>query len=478
MTTKNEKPLRLVHLAGSNFMKLRAFDLTFDEDDNLVIIGGENAQGKTAMILLIKAIFGGASELPDKPIREGSSKSTFEATLSNGIHVKRNITSKGDYLTVRDESGDAVTSPQRLLDKLWGGLAIDPVAFSRAKASDQKEMLRKLLGLDFSEMDARRATLFEDRKSTKKTLTEVQARCTPMHLDVPVVEVDVAAAVAELGRINDAATVKVQLQRVMRGSAANVTEAGTLLDECKLDCAADIADAEAAIESAQAELVAVKASSEQEVAEATVKLHDKSVIAEQAVAAYEAAPILNHERTEVLNELIKTSSTTNAMVRENLANAERSKVAKSHEAFIRSVNVEIDDLDDLRVRILGDAKFPIEGLAFDTDGVLYDGVPFSQASSAEQLRVSVAMAIAMNPTLRIILIQDGSLLDRAGTQMISDMAEAADMMVVMERVGKNAECSIVIDGGNVYLADDLDVDPTTGDYVTPAVDAVDDTTQG
>lgn len=95
------------------------------------------------------------------------------------------------------------------------------------------------------------------------------------------------------------------------------------------------------------------------------------------------------------------------------------------------------------------AKMPVEGLGFGDGVVLHNGVPFDQASSAEQLRVSVAIAMAANPKLRVIRIQDGSLLDDTSMQVITDMARDHDMQVWMEKVDSTGKVGIVIEDGEV-----------------------------
>jgi hypothetical protein len=59
------------------------------------------------------------------------------------------------------------------------------------------------------------------------------------------------------------------------------------------------------------------------------------------------------------------------------------------------------------------------------------------------------MGLAANPTLRLILIRDGSLLDKHNLQMVGEMADAADAQVWLERVGEGEECSVVIEDGGV-----------------------------
>jgi hypothetical protein len=96
-----------------------------------------------------------------------------------------------------------------------------------------------------------------------------------------------------------------------------------------------------------------------------------------------------------------------------------------------------------------DAKFPIEGLSFGEDGVLYNGVPFKQCSAAERLKVSMAMAMALNPKLRVIRILDGSLLDSTNMNLIQEMVKEKDYQVWIEVVDESGKVGITIEGGEV-----------------------------
>ena len=111
--------------------------------------------------------------------------------------------------------------------------------------------------------------------------------------------------------------------------------------------------------------------------------------------------------------------------------------------------VALDQIDLDKSAALAETKKPIDGLSFDANGVTFVGIPFGQCSSAEQLRVSVAMALAMNPKLKVLLIRDGSLLDENSLKILSEMAEASDAQVWMERVSKGGEVSVIIEDGEV-----------------------------
>ena len=103
--------------------------------------------------------------------------------------------------------------------------------------------------------------------------------------------------------------------------------------------------------------------------------------------------------------------------------------------------------------MLAKASFPLPGLGFGINGVTYNGLPLEQASAAEQLRVSMSMAIASNPKLRVIRITDGSLLDSNSMAVIEEMCKAEDFQVWIEQVEETGKVGIFIEEGRVAAID-------------------------
>ena len=92
---------------------------------------------------------------------------------------------------------------------------------------------------------------------------------------------------------------------------------------------------------------------------------------------------------------------------------------------------------------------PLEGLSFNEDGLVLNGIPFEQASDSQQLRASVALGMALNPELRVMLINQGSELDQRSLTELVDIAEELDCQVWVVRVSKGAECSVIIEDGSI-----------------------------
>ncbi len=113
---------------------------------------------------------------------------------------------------------------------------------------------------------------------------------------------------------------------------------------------------------------------------------------------------------------------------------------------------KIADLDKTKTDALAKAEFPVPGLSFDEDGVTFNSIPLAQASSAEQIRVSLAIAMALNPKLRVLRIADGSLLDQESLALISETVTANDFQLWIERVGNADEGAVIIEDGEIANA--------------------------
>ena len=74
---------------------------------------------------------------------------------------------------------------------------------------------------------------------------------------------------------------------------------------------------------------------------------------------------------------------------------------------------------------------------------------FSQASTGAQIRTGTAIAMALNPDLRVIVIRDASLLDAGNRETIDALAKANDFLVLMEIADTAGPVGIVIEDGAV-----------------------------
>jgi len=155
---------------------------------------------------------------------------------------------------------------------------------------------------------------------------------------------------------------------------------------------------------------------------------------------------------EAIEKQLADAEDTNTAVRRAKQRTDLAARVETARAKYKDLTNEIETLDEQKSIAIGTAKMPIVGLAFDDQGVTYRSVPFKQCSAAEQLRVSLAMAMAMNPKIRVVRITDGSLLDSTNMALIEEMAAEHDFQVWIERVDESGSVGVVIEDGQVVEA--------------------------
>lgn len=422
--------MKIISLEAANLLRLKAVQLRLDPTGKLIVVGGQNAQGKTSLLDSILIGLSGGRSIPADPVHHGAKNGRVKIELGEGqeveLTVERTVNpDRTDRLTVKDAQGGSFGTPQRMLDALCSKLTFDPLEFARADAKEQVRILERLCGIDSDGLERQRRALYEERTLVGRERDKLKAL-----YDISAYDPDAPkepAVVAEL------------IEELRKAQAINAENARKR---------AELEEIERAVADLEARLAALK-----------VKRN----------ALKEAAAELVDADTSALEQEIAQADELNRRFR---ANEEFSRIAQdwstASERF-EKLTAEIGAIDTLKRQKVREAKLPIAGLDFGEDGVLYRGVPFEQASSAERVRVSVAMGMALNPQLRVMLIREGSLLDENSLAAVAQLAESNDYQVWMERVGEGAESTIVIEDGQIKSAEPVTVpSPETEAFPEPA----------
>lgn len=399
----------IISLRAENCKRLSAVEIHADGKP-MVVIGGRNAQGKSSILDALTWAFAGKSSLPDQPIRQGSERATILARTQDYV-IERRITAGGSTVTVRAADGSKLTTPQKVLDQLISDIAFDPLAFLRAPGKKQAEALARVVGIDLEAAAQARRDVYDERTAWNRRVKEMDAQVKTVPDDAPSEEVSVASLMEMVQEAQNAA----QLRQRMEDDR-----------EARIERAQAIEDQIAALKQQMSDLDQSLATLDEEM--------------ERLPAPIDTAPLMAQiHDAERLNALARDR-------REQELLADRLDKARSES---EALTARIGDIDATQARALAESKLPVDGLAFDGDGISLHGVPLSQASSAEQLRVSVALALAQSPGLRVCIIRDGSLLDADSLALVAQMAHEAGAQVWMERVGDGEEVSVVIEDGRV-----------------------------
>lgn len=428
---------KIIELRTENVKRLRAVNIK--PDGSLVIIGGDNEQGKSSVLDAIAMALGGKEQVPPVPIRRGETKASIVVDLGD-IIVRRTFTlNGGSSLVIEDKDKKRFPSPQALLDSLTGRLTFDPLSFLTLKPKEQLEALKDLVGLDFTADDQERERTYNERTVVNREVERAQMTLSTLphypEVSTPVNLLAINSEMDEAQKHNQKLSA-LQLEASTKLSAATsgtatIAQAG----KRKIEILAEIEELKRKLADQEAYILRV-----QQTHENLVRESDDARKALEGFKEWDVKPI---------QQKLLDAQEQNEKYKKNLARLGQATTLKEKQAESAKLTKAIEDIDERKQKKLSAAKFPVEGLSFGSGEVMFDGLPFSQASQAQRMRVSVGMAAAMNPKLRVSLVRDGSLLDKKSLALLAELATEHDLQVLIERVGTSDPSAIIIEDGMV-----------------------------
>ncbi len=427
--------LRIVELRAENLKRLVAIEIHPTSD--IIEITGRNAAGKSSVLDAIAYACGGQKLCPTEPIRNGEEKASVSVKLDNGLQVTRTWTRKGSYLTVTNADGADVRSPQKVLDELIGSVSFDPLAFTRMEPAKQRAVLLDLLGIEgelqllsHREDDARREAT-QIRQEIKRLQGCIDS--TPgVPESTPDEPVDVSALLSELEAID-------QHNAIIKQAEDQAWQAGQVV----IAQSDVVAHVEADIREIEGRLAARRA----DLKTATDRLADAEKHRNEANTT--RARLGETRSVVIVKERIARSQAVNADVAAKQRIQQMRSELHGRESALEVAVGAVKAIESKRYETLRAAKWPVAGLSVAHGDVRYNDVPLDQCSAAEQLRVSLSIAMAANPRLRVILIRDGSLLDADNLKAIGAMAGEHGYQLWIERVAPGAAGSVLIEDGRI-----------------------------
>lgn len=433
--------MKVVRLEAENFKRLQAVEIA--PDGNVVLVGGKNGSGKSSVLDAIYVALKGRAVGPPKPVRNGEERCLIKLDLGDLVVTRTFTVKEGgqftDSLKVENAEGLRYSSPQAVLDALLGEVGFDPFEFVQMKPDSQADTLLRMvpLPIDLDELAELDASDFAKRRDINRDVVSARAQVEAIPKEaVPTDLPDRQSLVDQLGNAADTNT-RIEHERAARERTENTLR---LMDE---DTAAKRETARSLRQQADELEAAAKAQEERHGA---------------MVAEFEALPPLDEPvDTDAIRRQLHEAEAT-------LAAVERQKRRATLEEQLGQLSAASQALTDAmakrekdRQAALAKAKMPIEGLAFAVDEkgkptVQFNGVPFEQASTAEQLRASTAIAMAGNPELRVLRVKDGALLDDDSMKLLAEMAKAEDFQLWVEVVSTGEGVGIVMENGTVVEA--------------------------
>jgi AAA domain-containing protein len=429
--------MKILRLEAENVKRLHAVDITPTGD--IVEISGNNANGKTSVLDAIWWALAGTAAVQAEPIRRGAQTARIRLDLGDLIVTRSFKRGKdGEFTTklqVENAEGASFNSPQKMLDALVAVLTFDPIEFTRMKPREQFDAVRGFVpGIDFENIDNLNRGDFQKRTEANKRLEEAKAGAGLVVIrdDLPEDETPEAEF---LDKIAGAAQGNADIERARenRVKSRQLSEQKTAVVGDKRAQAAELRR--------KADQLDVDASTlEEAVAQHTADMDALPPLAE---------PV---DVTEIRTALTKAQA-INAAIRKNAESYRRKAaletVATDAAMLSDELTAKINARNKAKQEAISAAQMPVEGLGFGDGFVTLNGVPFNQASDAEQLSASIAIAMRTNSKLRVIRVRDGSLLDDSKMKILAELAKANDCSVWIETVRAVTDAAIIIEDGRV-----------------------------
>lgn len=394
---------KIIQLNAENVKVLKAIEI--HPTGNVVELSGKNGQGKSSVLDSIIYALSGKKSIPSEAVRNGEDSANIKIELEN-ITITRIIKSDGSS-TVKVESKDGAVfkSPQSMLDELTSSIGFDPLAFAGMDAKKQFETLRDVVqcDFDFETNESKYREIYDQRTIIGRNVSRLQTEFTAIEVpeSTPTEEINIANLINEFSEIQE-----------KNAESRRLSEEKQRLQERITSLSNDLA---------------------------AYKQKMESIVIEEIID------------TKEIQEKINNAESINANVRK--AN-KKYEIQKDYIEAKKQQDTRTDQLNNLieeKKNAIKAIKMPVDGLAFGDSCITFNDLPLDQCSQGEKIRIStaIAMGMAKDKQLRVVLIKDGSLLDEDNMKVITDMATDNDFQVWIEKVDSTGKIGIVIEDGTI-----------------------------
>lgn len=407
---------RLKRVKVQDFMRLETVE--FEPRNGVIVICGKNDQGKSSLVTFMRAVLGGKYEFPDMPVRKGAKKSSGEIETDDFLWQWEFDPSKAspNTVTVRDKArGRNVKGPQGFTRALFGQFALDLMRFHHLEPREQLEYAQSVMRdkdgnpIDFEEYESEYNDFYEDRAEKRAALKSAAAvlEKNPPVENPPSERVDVTALSEEIEKATEQNTERERAVALANEADTRVTLAGEKVEDLVRQ-----------LEEARKELAAVE--------EEAVALHKKA----DALTTIDVEP-LKKKRAEA-GEI---NAAYDAQQDHEEARAEHEKYQKAFDAVEAALKEHVEE----HKKRMEEGQWGVPGLEWKDGRFYYQDVPLSQNSTRNKIFVAWQLAMAENPDLPIVLIDDANVLDEDAQQYFAELSGQYEADTLMVMVGENVE---------------------------------------
>lgn len=365
-----------------------------DLDGRNVFVIGPNAKGKTSFI---QACFG---EMPKAAIKEDQRNGVVTITLEDGHEVEFKLKKgkNGGTMNIFTPEGKEMKKPATVFKQLFGIRDFEIDKFLSLPMSKKVEYIKELIGIDFSDVDARYKELYDQRTFVKKQAEAVDGEIADRRFLTELPEEEVS--IEELSK-------KIQIANIRNSQISSmVAKVGDLKKE-KI-----------------------------QLLERLNEVQDKIEVGNKW---FQDNPPIDDQILQVeFENLVEI----NAKIRQNNELGNLRDKSRQHWTEYEQIEKEMQEIKDLKVKQLTEAKFPVQGLSFDEDILLLDGLPFESdtINTARRIKAALELDFEKNKDSKVKIARfDGSLLDKNSMKEVEEWAEERGVQLFVELVDRESD---------------------------------------
>jgi hypothetical protein len=417
-----EKGMRVNELHVQNIKRIKVVDITPKED--VVVVEGKNRQGKTSTLDSIAYLLGGKELIPTDAVRKGEERASIRAVVGDYEITRTWSNPYESTLKVKAKEGKAIASPQTFLDERLGSASLDVLNFVNLQKEKRVALFTKITGLDLAAKKAERKKLYEARALENRDIAYMTPQVSAMKKENEEMPLLPKPEKTALEYEADEALAHKGNEKIIGDRAAHTR----LCDKLGMNTER--------IKALWAEIA---------------RLQDENALTIKAMEP------LEESKSKKLNDLAALSEATRAALRYEsyeLTKTQRAADIEKQEKRLAEARVKSDGytkameaIDEKMNAEMKAVTLPLEGLRFDGETVTYNGIDIEECSQAEKVLIGMAIGLKENPEIRILLVRDGSLLDKESMTTIKDAARSNGYQVWIERVAEEKGDEIYIEDG-------------------------------
>lgn len=414
-------------------------ELEVDFNGCTAIVTGGNDKGKSSFLRGIPERI--RFNRPDVMVKQGEAAGTGEMTLdtgekfvwefdNNGKDKLTYITDKGIKSSVTTELGAKFFPPQFDIDK-----------FLQSAPKKQSEQLQKIIGIDFTDIEARYRAAYDDRTDKNKDAERYHAKLIQMLKVDEVKAIDItelqSQKEAERKRLNDLyasnkakndesrkiwSDEKEKINKDCISHNEKMQAKTTIRNEC-IDAHKTLIEygykgneVDKWLDVLAAEILPNKIATE---------LHPKEpeYITEMP----------DDTELQKLDAKLLSASETNAKAKEYQDYIAYKATVDQSQDLAKEADEKVKSIENERQKMIESANFP-KGVSISNDGIMVDGLPFTNDQISSSKKYTTALRIgAMGLGEVRALYFDASLCDRNTLSEIEGWAAANGLQLLIER---------------------------------------------